>query len=131
VRQLDDGQLEQAVSLIESLAWGDIDGDLRTMERALRLAMKATSEDFRRWESEADTAGFSSELSVDAYDVAQMSPDWRLAYVARLLRTVALAYGVGTEFGGKQLVGEEVANSPAGLLRGLNDISTFPVIRAG
>jgi hypothetical protein len=51
-----------------------------------------------------------------------MSSEEKLAYVARLLRSLALSYGVSAEFGGGrgELVGEAHEQSPAALLRGLN-----------
>ena len=49
----------------------------------------------------------------------------RLAYVARLLRTIALMYGVSTEFSAEPspLGFEHDEGSIAELLRGLNDMA--------
>jgi hypothetical protein len=44
-----------------------------------------------------------------------------------LLRTLALNYGVSTEFAADSLVGEARSETPAAILRGLNDISWTPV----
>jgi hypothetical protein len=57
-----------------------------------------------------------------------MSPEDIGAYVARLLRSLALSYGVSAEFGDDRggLVGEAHEQSPAALLRGLNDILWLP-----
>jgi hypothetical protein len=98
-RQLSDGQRERAVTLIESMAWADLDGSIIDMETALRRAIEATRDDFQRWEQDAEAFGFADEFSLTSETVAELSPEWRLAYVARLLRTVALSYGVSTEFG--------------------------------
>jgi hypothetical protein len=56
----------------------------------------------------------------------------RLSYVARLLRSLALDYGVSAEFGNGRggLVGQGHTTSPAGLLRGLNDSSWMPMQNA-
>jgi hypothetical protein len=53
-RQFSDEQRERAVALIESIAWGDLDGSIIDMEAALRLAMDATRDDFQRWEQDAE-----------------------------------------------------------------------------
>jgi hypothetical protein len=58
-----------------------------------------------------------------------MPLDEKLSYVARLLRSLTLDYGVGAEFGGKRggLVGEAHTSSPAALLRSLNEIAWMPM----
>ena len=52
----------------------------------------------------------------------------KLAYVARLLRTLAMAYGVTTDYlyASAPLVADEEPNTTAALLRGLNDITWMP-----
>jgi hypothetical protein len=49
-----------------------------------------------------------------------MSPEWKLAYVGRLVLTLTLCYGVGTGDFGDQPPSllEADAHSPGGLLRG-------------
>jgi hypothetical protein len=115
--------------LIEKLPWGDVDSALCGMEEALRLAMEATRDDFRYWEMHVEEAGFVDEFSLTPEEVAELSPEWRLAYVARLLRSLAMAYGVSTDYARNEagLVGENNEYGPAELLRGLNDISWMPV----
>jgi hypothetical protein len=49
--QLTDEQRERALALLEHMTWGDMDGYIRDLEAALRLALEATTEDFRRWDS--------------------------------------------------------------------------------
>jgi hypothetical protein len=58
-----------------------------------------------------------------------MPLDEKLSCVARLLRSLALAYGVSAEFRGKRggLVGEAHTSSPAALVRSLNDIAWMPM----
>jgi hypothetical protein len=58
-RQFSDEQRERALALIESMAWGDLDGSITDMEAALRFAMEATREDFQRWEQDAEEFGFA------------------------------------------------------------------------
>jgi hypothetical protein len=125
-QQFSDEQRERASALIESMAWGDLDGSITDMEAALRLAMEATRGDFQRWEQHAESFGFADEFSLTPESVAELSPEWRLAYVARLLRTIALSYGVNTEFGlpASSLLGfADSEETLAALLRGLNDIA--------
>jgi hypothetical protein len=113
------------------MPWHDMDAAIRGLETCLRLALEATGDDFARWETElgpAFEADGYDEFSLQADTVEEMSPEERLCYVARLLRSLALHYGVSAEFGGARtgLVGEASATSPAALLRGLNDLSWLP-----
>lgn len=124
----DEGQQARAIELIQSMPWGDIDGAIRIIDEALLRAMQATADDFQRWEVHADDMGYVDEFSLTPDDVARMSNEWKLAYVARLLRSLAGMFGVGTEFGDQVLVAEHDPHSPAGLLRGLNDIASMPLI---
>jgi hypothetical protein len=123
--QFNDGQQARALDLINNMPWGDADVAIRTMEEALRPAMEATRDDFQLWEAQADAGGFEDEFALSANDVVKLLPEWRLAYVARLLRTLALMYGVSTDYPDPEasLVFENDEQSPSGLLRGLNDIS--------
>lgn len=129
--QFDGGQRTEALALLEQMAWGDMDGDIRDLETALRLALEATADDFQRWEDSLGPdleAKGCDEFSVPVDTIEELSSEERLAYVARLLRSLALSYGVSAEFGGARsgLVGEASKPSPAALLRGLNDIVWMP-----
>jgi hypothetical protein len=55
-------------------------------------------------------------------EVEGLTDEWRLAYVARLLRSMALLYGMASEFRRDPLA-EEDAWSVGRIVRGLNDIS--------
>lgn len=46
--------------------------------------------------------------------VEELDADWRLAYVGRLIRSLAICYGLSTE--------DADGRSPGALLRGLNNI---------
>jgi hypothetical protein len=135
--QLDQGQRDEACALLESMAWGDMDTAIRDLEIALRLAMEATRDDFLRWEHDLGPAfeaeGYEEFSVPPAAQVAEMPDQEKLAYVARLLRTLALSYGVSAEFGGARtgLVGEASRTSPATLLRGLNDIQWLRTYGSG
>ena len=126
--QFDKGQQLRAIELIESMSWGDMENQIRGIDESLLLALQATASDFERWELEHGDVGFCDEFSLTSDEVAALPDEWKLAYVARLLRSLALSLGVGTEFGNQVLVAEHDECSPAGLLRGLNDISLMPVI---
>jgi hypothetical protein len=133
VTQFDSGQRERAIALLEDVPWGDLDRSIRDMEQALRLALEATTGEFQRWEEDVGPAleaeGYD-EFSVPAAMVNELTSEEKLIYVARMLRTLALSYGVSAEFGGGRtgLVGEASAKSPAWVLRGLNDIQMTPLL---
>jgi hypothetical protein len=92
------------------------------MEAALRRAMEATRDALALWEARAeDDLGFEDEFDLTADQVAELSDEWRLAYVARLLETLALAYGVNPD------TFENKESCPAALLRGLNDLLWMPM----
>jgi hypothetical protein len=116
-------QQERALRFLDDLPWDDVDGYIRAFEDALRVALEATREDFLRWEQHADEAGYSDEFSLTQEQVDELSDEWRLAWVARLLRNMALMYGVGAEFRGAPLAGETEPWSVGGIVRTLNDIS--------
>ena len=82
------------------------------------------------WEEEGEER-FDGEFQLSTDQVASLDREWRLAYIGRLLRTAAYAYGVpphGTP--GRSTEGDvtppiawhEDAGSIARLVRGLNDI---------
>jgi hypothetical protein len=119
--QLSREQQDEALELIESLAWGDLDHSIRDQELALRLALEATRDSFDDWL----IAGGDSvdEFSIPTRVLNTLSHRERLAYVARLLRTIALHYGVDSGSNDRpSLLDVEKPHSPARLLHGLNDI---------
>ena len=46
------------------------------------------------WAEAAEEHGFEDELSLTQAQLEELPPEWRLADVARLLRSLALNYGV-------------------------------------
>jgi hypothetical protein len=90
-------QQNAVLAVVESLPWAEIKGNTETLESALRLALELTQEQFAFWHEHAEPAGFESEL--DRVEIAELPADWTFALVARLLRTIALSYGLRTEFG--------------------------------
>lgn len=91
-------QRARVLEIAETTPWGDIVNGVKDVELALRLALEATREEFLLWERELADARFVDEFSVAPHDVSAMPFVWRVAYVARLLRSAALAYGLYTEF---------------------------------
>ena len=86
------------------IAWADVLAAIDTVDEALRLALEATTEGFSLWQIEgAGETNFGDEFSLSPSQVAALTAEWRLAYVGRLLRTIAVSYGLQTEFGGGTL----------------------------
>ena len=115
-RQFDDRARARVISELKAVAWGDVESTTDALERALELALQATIDDFLRWENEGLRRGLDDEFGLSPDDVAQLSPEWKAAYVARLLRTIALMYGVETEFG----AAGGTRGSPADIIRNLS-----------
>lgn len=90
-------QQQHVLEIVSKNPWGDTAGMLAVIDEALAIAMRATRDEFIHWEQRADANGFVDEFSID--DVSALSPEWRHALVARLLRSIAMAYGVGTDLG--------------------------------
>jgi hypothetical protein len=96
--RLSDGQSKHILERVTQTPWADIAGAVETVETGLGLVIDATRDDFKRWEDGASAEGYDDEFSIDAATVQAMPPEWKLAYVARLARSVALSFGVDTEF---------------------------------
>lgn len=108
------------------IPWGSWDDGFRDMETALRLVLEATGAYLDRWEDELEDEVWErwggDEFYVPAEVVAAFEPEQRLAYVARLLETLTIAYGVAlTHEPGLNFF--DRTPSPARLLRALNDES--------
>jgi hypothetical protein len=139
IPQFSPSQQEAALVVIERVAWGDMDGAIGDTEKALRLALEATWAEYLYWEEVLGPAFEEEgidEFLVPAARVEEMSDADKLAYLARLLYTLALSYGVDPTFGygvhGQSLLERydrlesAYRSSPAGLLHGLLDISWTP-----
>lgn len=96
--QFDLGSGARALELIEGIAWGDMEGAIRTFEECLARALAVTYDEFQRWEMAVDNGEFADEFSVDAETMRVAPCELKLAYVARLLRSAALMYGVGSDY---------------------------------
>jgi hypothetical protein len=93
-----ESQHQRLIALIERAPFGDLEPALIGVEYVLGLAMEATAEAFVLWEEHARERGYLDEFSLTGGDLAAMDADWKLAFIARLLRTAALDLGLPTEF---------------------------------
>jgi hypothetical protein len=116
-------QHARVLELITGQPWGDIDSAICGLEESLQLALEASEEAFLAWEDVAERIGVEDEYSLSSTQVQDLSPEERSAYIARLLRSAALNYGVDAGFGGGPYTGKEQPFTPAAILRGLNNIS--------
>ena len=109
-----------AVGLLGDLAWLEFDARLVMMEEALRRALLATERDARAWDAQIQSDVFDVPGDV----VQHLVPVARMAYVARVMRSLAFAYGglASGEQGTQAISPMTHDHSPAALLRGLNDI---------
>jgi hypothetical protein len=119
-------QQGRVLDLVKELPWADVDNAICGLEETLQLALEATDYAFPHWKTVANDIGVEDEFSLTLDQVQDLSPEERLAYLARLVRSLALNYGVGAGFGDGSHVGEEHPYTPAAILRGLNDISRTP-----
>jgi hypothetical protein len=128
--ELQFGEAEQvaALELLEQQLWGDVDGFLYSMEFALRLALDATYDEFQDWEERVGPrlldayAAEENDLPAEAID--EFSPEEKLAFIARLIRNIAVGYGVSVDYLPPHVnVGQEDEHTPAAVIRGLNDIA--------
>ncbi len=125
--RLSPDQRRELVALVETIPWGDMDAHIRTVEDALVRAVEATSEDFRLWQEQADDCGLHDEFALEPEDVDALTPEWRLAYVARLLRSLTMFYGLRvTEFARNPSRLRVDENSIAALVHGINDLVHLP-----
>jgi hypothetical protein len=139
-QQFNEAQRAQALDLIESLAWGDMEKGICGFEAALALALEAVGDAIDLWEVEGEER-FRDEFELSSEQVASLDAEWRLAYIARLLCTAAHLYGVPSDGLPGRNEGEltppitwtDWNSSPARLLRGLNDIGygVSPSTRVG
>jgi hypothetical protein len=117
----------RVLALVDDLPWADVDDAIRAMEECLRLALHATRHALALWDDVAESNRFADEFSLTAGQIEKLSPEWRLAYAARLIKSLALNYGLADFEGARGAGGELGSETPAGILRGLNDIAWTPM----
>lgn len=91
-------QRQAVLDLIEQIPWSDARGALETVDEGLAFALDLTATDFRFWHTKIEPLGYEDEY--DRTLVSELPPEWKLALVARLLRTIAISYGLSTDYGG-------------------------------
>lgn len=117
-------QQAEMTEVVLNTPWGDIAPALDQVEDALWLGMEATVDAFWLWEEQAESAGYGDEFSIGAAELDEMPDEWRLAYVARLLRTMAMAIGVSTEFSGQLGMRLNDRDAIAPLIRRMDRVAT-------
>ena len=119
MKQLNDESRRQVGDLVESMPWGDMLEAIACLEQALRLALEATQDNLLLWEDEAADRGHEEEFDITPDQVAQMTDEWRFAYIGRLIQTIATGYGMDNAFGRASDTDWTLRN----LLRGLQNIT--------
>jgi hypothetical protein len=109
--------------LLAGTPWADISNAAMSVEIVLALLLRVTAGDFATWEEAAENAGYENEYDVTDADLSAMPGALRRGYVARLIRNVALDFGVGTEYGGDVGVRRGDRDSLAFLVRRFCDIA--------
>jgi hypothetical protein len=120
--QFGPSQQEAALDLIDGMTWGDLGPAIHDVELCLQRALKATTRDLRNWEYGDFEQRFGDEFSLSDAQVVELSDEERFAYVARLVRSLALRYGLGLDGALGGLTGEAYPHSPAALLHGLDKL---------
>jgi hypothetical protein len=100
------------LTLIDSMTWGDLGLAIQDIDESLRRALRATSRDLHNWDNGDYEQRFGDEFWLTDAQVAGLSDEERFAYVARLIQTAAVIYGLWP--------GDR--NSPAALLHGLDQL---------
>ena len=101
------GVRERALEILERGSWGDIELEIGAVEVTLALLCEATRRWLSVWEDEVSPA-FDEEngIEIDEFELTReqvhdLGDSWRLAYVARLVETLGLLYGVTPGIGWK------------------------------
>jgi hypothetical protein len=112
-----DERTREVMHLVDHVPWGDVEGHVESIVEVLAPALQGTVDDLERWENSPSAA---DEFSLEAADVLALPPDDKIAYLARVLTTVALHVGISTAFG-ESAIGREAhdVQSLTGLLRAL------------
>ena len=97
----------RALEILEREAWGDVEHYIRNVEVAIALLCEATSPWLPDWDDKVSPA-FDEErgIEVDEFELTReqvrgLSDSWRLAYVAKLVPTLCLQYGLSSTIGAR------------------------------
>lgn len=108
-----------AEQLVATTAWADVRTATVDVAENLKFMMKLTADEFQAWETNNEP----DESLVSSADARAMGAERRLAHLARLIRSLALKYGVETDDHGRTPGGKLIPGSPAALLDELHRIS--------
>src|SRR4051812_32507858 len=86
---------EVVLAALEDLPWADVDAAVRTVDEGLAFALDLTAADFRFWHEHIEPLGYEDEFNRTL--LRDLPAEWRLALVARLLRSIAMSYGLTTD----------------------------------
>ena len=105
-----------AFKVLDAGLFGEFPLPLKDTEEDLRLLLDITDADRERWPEDRN------ELAIGRAEVDAMPPAEKLSYVARMIRWLAIDYGVATGKGPEPRMTASDADMPAGLLRRLSDV---------
>jgi hypothetical protein len=114
-------QFDGVTTELCKLPWGDVGPRIQDVRDTLEYLMLLTRDAFAVWENELADRFFASEFDLPL-DVATALPTMqRLAHVARLVRSMAMTYGIRTDYALApedvlDQIGEIQADSPAWIL---------------
>jgi len=118
-RRLGEEQQSAALDLLGALPWGDLRCGMDTLEQAVRLGLAEPQTEFALWMEEGEIR-FGDEFDLTPAELESLTEEWRMAYVARLLRTIALMIGMPTEFASGASVPGERPRTIMGVMRSLD-----------
>jgi len=110
VRELDERQKAEILSLLSEVPWGDVIGAISSVEEATQRGVEATQAWFPYWDEELEGV-FTNEFEITPAKVECLTPDQRLAYAARLFEDQRLMLSCPSD--------AARADSALGALRGI------------
>jgi hypothetical protein len=113
--------MAETLDRIEALPWGDLGPAILIVRDVLEYAMLISRDAFATWENELADKVFSSEFDVPVEVAVELPVQQRLGHLARLTRSLAMAYGVRTDVALPpdrvlEEIGEIQPDSPAWIL---------------
>jgi hypothetical protein len=82
------------VQQLEAMPWANVGARIEGVRNTLLYALDLTTDAFQRWELELADKHFSSEFDIPVAQARRLRTEDRLAHIARLLRSLALDYGL-------------------------------------
>ena len=118
-------RIQRMHELVTKTAWGDTLFCIGSMKEMLPYMMRLSAQEFAAWE--AGLGGDEvDEFSVPLEDAFRQPVEWRLAHIARLIRSLAMSFGVDTNYGTPKLTDRVDPSSPAAVLNELSKIALLP-----